>query len=74
MKGKVMGIASGSDYTDGDRRVEIVIEGADAMFRRLRIPQKLLRMDNLQLDDDVIVDIYLTPAPAAVPEIKKAAK
>jgi len=60
MKARIIAIQSGSDYQDGERRVEILFDEADKMYRRLRIPEKLLGMIGLQLDNEIIVDF--TPA------------
>lgn len=56
LKAQVIGIESATVYTDGERRVEIRVEGADRMFNRLRIPEKLLGMA-LGVDDELEVEI-----------------
>lgn len=56
LKAQVIGIESATVYTDGERRVEIRVEGADRMFNRLRIPERLLGMA-LGVDDELEVVI-----------------
>jgi hypothetical protein len=63
MKGKVTSLISGSESSDGQRRVEILFEGCDAMFRKLRVPEKLLGIVGLKLDDEVVVAV--SPMPRA---------
>lgn len=55
MKATVIAIHSGSEYTDGQERITIRVEGADAIWSTLQIPN----VDGLKLNQR----IELTLAP-----------
>ena len=57
MKARVTAIESASAYTDGQRRIEITVDGGDAMWRKLHLPEKVLGIIGLCVDDELIVDI-----------------
>jgi hypothetical protein len=61
MKGKVTSLISASESSDGQRRVEILLEGCDALFRKLRVPEKLLGGVALGLDDELIMTVAQLP-------------
>lgn len=39
---KIVGIISGSGFSDGKRRVELLVECGEAMYNRIRIPEEML--------------------------------
>jgi hypothetical protein len=53
LKGKVVAVESGSAFTDGKRRVTILLEKADIILNRIRFPD-----ETLELDCKVHIDLY----------------
>lgn len=57
MKAKVLCIQSGSGFVDKRRRVTIRFEDADPFQRDIQLPESMLGLVGLTLDDELIVDI-----------------
>ena len=55
MKATIVGIESGSKYTDGEQRVTLRFEEADPMFREIRVPQSVLGPISMLLDTEIKV-------------------
>jgi hypothetical protein len=55
MRATVIGINSGTEYTDGRRRVRIRIDAADSIFNTITISEKALGIAGLMLDDPIEV-------------------
>jgi len=55
MKATIVGIESGSKYTDGEQRVTLRFEEADPVFREIRVPQSALGPISMLLDTEIKV-------------------
>ena len=55
MKATIVGIESGSKYTDGEQRVTLRFEEADPVFREIRVPQSVLGPISMLLDTEIKV-------------------
>ena len=67
MKATIVGIESGSKYTDGEQRVTLRFEEADLVFREIRVPQSALGPISMLLDTEIKVtmaEITLSEQPA----------
>lgn len=60
MRAKVISIQSGSQFTDGQQRLEIKFDDANGPFNHVRFSEAVLGLPGLRLDDELIVDF--TPA------------
>ena len=55
MKATIVGIESGSKFTDGEQRVTLRFEEADPVFREIRVPQSALGLIPMLLDTEIKV-------------------
>jgi hypothetical protein len=60
MRVQVISIQSGSQYTDGERRIELRFAEADSPFRKITLAEGVLGLGNLRLDD--ALEVTFTPA------------
>jgi len=58
MKAKVVGIHSGSNFTDGKRRVTLEFTDCDSLYRQIRFPQEMLGTA-VELDEEITVVLKL---------------
>lgn len=71
MKAKVVGIESGSLFTDKERRVTLRFEDADAGFAQIRVREVALGfLAPLSLDEEISTDMVSLgrPLSEAVPQ------
>lgn len=71
MKAIVVEIASGSVFTDKERRVTLRFPDADIMFNQLRFKESVLGLRDVRLDQTVDVELTMLPGTegAALPKI-----